>query len=455
MGWIQNAVNTFKIGFKGIKHTSNQVFGMAKKYTISQNRYDIPFEQGYAKSSDIYSIVRKITNNAKTVPWVLKKQTGEDIEVINSGELYDIIQNPNPNQSRSEYTEQGLNQLLIGGNVFFNSVVPVGFKVPQETYLLHPQLTEIQTKQEGKFIKPNQYIYRINGSEFKIPAEEITHLKYCNPTDYGIQTLRGLSPLIAGTLSMVGITSNQTANASILENQATSGIISNEGEYTLTPDEQKAQQDILDKQLGNSTDFGQILQSTAKIKFIKLGLDPSQLKIIESKILMVRDLCNIWDVNSILFGDPAGSTYNNIIEAKKSLWTGPVKSSLESFVSYYEKEVVFKYNEKEFPSGNSRYFIDLDFSSIEELQVDKKEEAAKDKIVADGIKVIMEMPISSSAKMSLLVDQYGLTPTQAELIVTPEGTRNKTLEKLSAMSPLLANKLLEKMSDEEVRALLN
>ena len=95
-----------------------------------------------------------------------------------------------------------------------------------------------------------------------------------------------------------------------------------------------------------------------------------------------------------------------------------------------------------------------DFSEVEALQSDKKTEAEKDKIIMDGVNVIMNMPISSAAKQSLLINDYNFTQEQAEVIVAPVGRANPTLETLKSLSPLLANKLLEKLSDEEIKALL-
>ncbi len=65
------------------------------------------------------------------------------------------------------------------------------------------------------------------------------------------------------------------------------------------------------------------------------------------------------------------------------------------------------------------------------------------------------MPISSEAKINLLVGEYGFKRDDAENILQPEGEKNEQLEILQSMSPLMANKLIEKMNEEEVRTLLN
>jgi len=47
-----------------------------------------------------------------------------------------------------------------------------------------------------------------------------------------------------------------------------------------------------------------------------------------------------------------------------------------------------------------------DFSEVEALQSDKKTEAEKDKIVLDGVNVIIGMPINDEAKGILMKETY-------------------------------------------------
>ena len=47
-----------------------------------------------------------------------------------------------------------------------------------------------------------------------------------------------------------------------------------------------------------------------------------------------------------------------------------------------------------------------------------------------------------------------MTEEQADIIVAPVGRLNPTLETLKSLSPLLANKLVEALTPEEVRELL-
>ena len=57
-----------------------------------------------------------------------------------------------------------------------------------------------------------------------------------------------------------------------------------------------------------------------------------------------------------------------------------------------------------YPNGNVR--MRQDFSNVEALQSDKKTEAEKDKIVLDGVNVIIAMPITNESKAILLKETY-------------------------------------------------
>lgn len=416
MGFLYNLGNVFKIGFDKVNQTTNEIYGAARKYTVNQRNKEVPFEQGYAKSSDIYSIVRKIASNAKTIPWILKKRTGDKVEIVTSGDLYDLIQNPNPQQSRQEYTEEGLNHLLLSGNVFFHSPETFGQPI-DETFLQHPQLMDIKTKLDGRIIVPEKYIYRIGGKEFKSDPDKITHLKYCNPTEYGIASKFGLSPLTAGFLSMIAVNNNQTANASLLENQAVAGIVSNESEEMLSSDEQKEQQTLWDAMMGGATKFGRWIQSRSKLKFHKLGLDATQLKIIESKVMIFIDLCNVWDVDPNLFGSVKGTTFNNIKAAHVSLYTGPITSNLELFLGAFHKEIVSKFNKREFPKGNSEYFIELDFSGVIVLQEDDLKKAQKGKALSETVIGILTKELTDNQKIKTLVLSLKMPEEEAKELV--------------------------------------
>lgn len=404
---LKNAI--FDINPSTYRGDELHFFGMGKKYKANQADRKTPFDEAYAESSDVYAINNKIAGNAKTVPWRLDIVTGDDIEQVTSGFLFDLLQQPNQEQSMSDFTEAAILHMGIAGEGFLNPIIPSGFSMAGELELLHPQLVEIIPVLSGKKYIAKGYIYRINGKEIPIKAEDITHMKRINPTSFGIRSLHGLSPLSPGHLTYKGLLNNQTASTAIYDNQGAGGILSSEhGEFPMTPDERQIQQDLLDKEINGAEKLGKIYQSGAKIKYVKLGLDPSQMKLIDGKVLTMRDLCNLYDCPSTLFNDATNRVQSNMLVSDPIFWTNAVVPNLNRLEAAYDRAVVQGHSKKDFPSGNSKYVASPDYSKIEALQKDKKVEAEKDKINMQGVDMILKMDITMDGKKAMINEVYDL-----------------------------------------------
>lgn len=392
-----------QISFFGGKKTTvkNSIFGLDKEFKADQCDYNQPFEDGYITSSDVYSINRMIANATKSIEWKLKRATGDKIEDVTSGQLFELLNKPNENQTLEEFIENCSLNYTISGNLFLKKDLVLGFSRPTSISCLPPQSVNIVVKKEGFEIKPSLYQYCLLGETLNIPVDEVVHLKYTNPSLFGIQSLRGLSPLTAGYLTLVGLNGNQTASASIYKHQGAAGILSNESEYTLNADQQKLQQKLFDEKSAGATLFGKIIQSAAKVKYTKLGLDPSQLQLIEGKAMKVRDLCNIYGIDSVLMNDPNGSTYNNVKEAEKAFWNKVVIPNAKSILRAYTKAVVESYNELEFKNGKSKYFIELNTESVLALKDDEVTMAMKSKVVAETYSIMLRDGVITKEQYAL------------------------------------------------------
>lgn len=230
---------------------------------------------------------------------------------------------------------------------------------------------------------------------------------------FGLQTNRGLSPVLAGYLTIKGLHNNHTAHASVLDNQGMSGILSNESEYALTKTEKEEQQKALEKATSGAEKFGKIMSSTGKVKYTKLGLDPTQLKIIEGKVLKMRDLCNIYDIPSTLFNDPINRIQSNVTPSAVAFWTNAVLPNDLKILEGYQKGILDPINELMFSNSGDGYYLEQDISAIPALQKDQKEEAEKDKIVLEAINVILQMNVSDEAKKLLLINELELAEDYA------------------------------------------
>lgn len=418
------------LGFAGLKVTRistddkdyrSEYINGNRQYKANQSNLSFPFDEAYATASDVYAIVNKIARTGKTIPWVLKYKSGDNIDIIEDGEIYDLIQNPNEQQDLVSFVESSLLFLLLGGNVYFNSETPFGMvgtlAVPENVWSLYPQFVRIISKFEGKINKTLGYKYHVDGKEIPISADDIYHIKYANPTSFGINSLYGLSPLTAGYLTLKGLINNQTAHASILDNQGAAGILSNESEHSLTPEERDIQQELFDKKYAGATKLGKIIQSMAKVKYTKLGLDPSQLQIIEGKSLKMRDLCNIYDVSSVLFNDPQNRIQANLIPAETAMWVNAILPNLNIIKKGFENTVLKPINDG---IGNGRYYIDLDTSNVKALQKDEVQKATKGKTNSEIIISIITSELTRYQKINALMLSLEISETEATNIIGNE-----------------------------------
>jgi len=86
------------------------------------------------------------------------------------------------------------------------------------------------------------------------------------------------------------------------------------------------------------------------------------MNILESSREGRRALCNVYGLPSALFGDVAGSTYNNMLTARKAAWTDCIIPNLRS-VEHALNEMLITGVE----SYKDLYF-GFDYSGVEALQ---------------------------------------------------------------------------------------
>lgn len=369
---------------------------------------------GYARVSDIYSIVRKIAQTGASMELEVFKIVNGEYELQTSGELFDLIMQPNKNQNQYEFKENGLTNLLTSGNIFLTGQNAIGFgDVFTSLSLLPPQYIDLQLQPSLDGVPQIQYIYEQDTIYQPLNKENLKHIKYFNPTDYGVDTGWGLSPLSAGYLSMIASKELNIAEASILQNKGASGLLTNKGDYPLDSDEAEEIQKALDKKISGAGKFGKIVTTNASVEYIQMGMSPTDLKLIESGVVKLRQLCNLYGVDSSLFNDPENKTYNNRKEAQKSLYTESVIPSLQKFIWGLNEFVVPSYNKKD----NAQYKISINKNHIPNLFEDEKLKSQTNFKNAEGFVKILESQLTREQKIKSLMLSYHLTEDESENIV--------------------------------------
>lgn len=383
-------------------------------FTFQQFDNDKYIDEGYAKNADLYSIVRKVSSTASNIPLVLYKENGEEKELVTNGQLYDLLQQPNRMQSINEFIDESLIYLLLNGNNYNVGYRGIGLdQTIKEINVLPSNFVTIETGDIANVIK---YYWYQEVKNLKFEAENVMHVRYPNPAGDGTDRLYGMSPVKAGSMALQASNNLWEADASILNNKGASGILSDQSERSMTQEQATEMQAKWDSKASGANKFGKVMVSSARLNYLQMGMSPTDLRLIESGVMKLRTLCNLYSVPSQLFNDVAGTTFNNMSAAKKSLYTEAVLPNMNLWLNKLCNWILPDYNK----ADNTTYSIELDLTSVEVLQKDQREEAEKDKVVGETIINILTAPISNESKVNTLVYSIGMSEEEASSLVGNE-----------------------------------
>ena len=126
---------------------------------------------------------------------------------------------------------------------------------------------------------------------------------------------------------------------------------------------QEKLQDYWNKNASGSKTRGQIRVQNVPMKYLKLGMNLTDLQSVQGRLDHLRAICSLYSVPSQLFGDTAASTYNNVREMKASLYTNAVLPLYSDILLELSKWLI--------PSGTEQ--IKLLEDTIQELQISMEE----------------------------------------------------------------------------------
>lgn len=328
---------------------------------ISEKMSAVPFylyEVKSDKSLKRYKALNKSNNLISYDGLVTKSQSLKEVE---SHKIIDLLEQPNEQQSWSEFIKNAVGYKLITGNAYI--------------YGAAPEIGQNKGKVISMSVLPSQLMniislnpstvdyYNIAGGNTRIEKESILHLKYWNP-DYssGLQ-LYGQSPLRAALKVMQLHNTAYDAQASILANKGAYGLLSDKS-GGLDEDQMKALKDRFQNASAN-----EIMIASADLQWTQLGQPTEDLMLLESMGMNLRDLCNIYSFPSLLLGDDTQKTYSNYEQAEKSLIYNVVVPELTGLRDSLNKWILPAYEK----ADGKKYFIDFDISILPQLAGDMSE----------------------------------------------------------------------------------
>ena len=349
---------------------------------------------GYRKNANVYAVINTITRSASAVPWNVfevkdekahtwyKNRPGQmrvkqpvqtanlrkkSMDLASESDLAGVLERPNPHQGWAEFIENFLGFKLLTGDSYAHGVEVN--KAFGELWVMPAHLVEIISGGGPESIIRG---YKITDYTYDIELEEDTvlHSKYWNPDYSSVGShLYGMSPIQAARGIVTQSNDTYTANSRALQNLGAEGMLSTADETDLTDQQiSQLQKDL--KALGSGPEnFKKLLVSTAKWRWVRFGISPVDLNIIESMKMSLRDLCNVYGISSELLNDPDNKTNSNKKESRRALYYERVLPELDTLRDELNRWLVPAFSERD----GKQYYIDYDVSAIPALAEELKD----------------------------------------------------------------------------------
>lgn len=348
----------------------NKWMGMNVPIFLSQTNRDF-IDKGYMLNPDVYSVINLILKAVSGIPFevyqvkdkkALTRSKSFDrfdvrhkinkykaLEKLDTSPLLDLLNNPNPMQGRDEFIENVLGFKLLTGNTYIALSRPENGRnkgLTKQMHALPAHLTEIITS--GDIYSPiGGYQLSVYDRSIDFKPDEVIHMKYWNPdfSNSGAH-LYGQSPLKSLTKVIQVSNDNYTANAKLLQNLGAVGILSGDSQSDYNPEQMAKLKEMYKQSYQGSEKWGDVILTSQKLTFQKMGQNVNELGLNESKKYNLRDICNAYGVNSALLNDPDNKVYANAKEARKGLYTEVVLPILDNFISELNRTLAKEYSKK-------------------------------------------------------------------------------------------------------------
>jgi len=407
------------------------------KYTF---KTDAKFHSAYSTNPLVFMVVDKQATVVSSFTQLFVNSAG--IPQFNTKEQ-ELWENPNSKQVRKDFIYQLMTDLLVNGRAYVYGLKPIGFGKYSEFHILPVNCTTVTKNSNKQIIRYDTYIDEV---QFKIEGDYVRNvLELRMPSIDGAWKSKSKLSVLGEVVESA--TANLETEAYTYKNGGGVKMLSNQSDLPMTPTQKAEAQRDFDTNHTGVEKSGSMRITTAKLSAIDITRSPSDLNLDESLMSKLRVISAVYGLDSKIFGDPKSSTYNNMAEALKAAY-------LQVFLPLCEDYIIREFNEFWLKANwGSKLLMELDKSRIDEIKSANKEFAETDLVKMQIVDTVMKMQISTLAKSEILINNLGFDVKSAGKIVSSEKV-NQQAEMLKTFSPLLANKIIEKLNESEIRKLI-
>ncbi|QNE38984.1 phage portal protein [Hymenobacter sp. NBH84] len=311
-------------------------------------------------------IIRYILRFASQIPWKVWEldAKGKPAKLLENHEVTNRLWNPNDKESTGELIYKLGLSLLTEGNAYLWANRVSGNRIGA-LWSLPPSKVEIIGGGWREYVTGYRY-YKSDGTYENLKAEDVMHLKYISATD----SKYGSSPMAAAIKLIVAAESGTDLRAKHNQNGGPQGILFHDDPNS----------EPLDAAAANSIKakiksffsprraLYDIPYSDAKLGYLKVGSSSADLNLIEAARFDKNAICDIYSFPTQLLSAAEGTTYSNVGEASKGLYTKCIIPLLRQI-----QEKLNRFLTDKFIKAGENIYVDFDTSLIPELQEDKKD----------------------------------------------------------------------------------
>lgn len=283
--------------------------------SISDDEYSL---EGYQKNVIAYRCIKEISDAIGGLKWnVVNKRTGR---ILDKHPLLDLLQRPNPGQSKTSFFTTLSSFKQISGNSYVQAVGPDNGS-PRELYVLPP--TKMTVVPGDNIQMPKRFEFRPNkdtSTVIKFDIDQVTgysevmHLKTFNP----LNEWYGQSPLASAAFSIDLHNQSSEWNMKLLQNGArpSGALIAKDG---LATEQRAIVKETFRESYSGARNAGKPLVMEGDITWIDMMLSPRDMDYLESRNVSSRDIATAFRVPPILLNMGSDTTYANMQEARLSM----------------------------------------------------------------------------------------------------------------------------------------
>ncbi|MCK4322270.1 phage portal protein, partial [candidate division WOR-3 bacterium] len=287
----------------------------------------------------VYACVDVLAKNVAKVPMRIYRPTEYEDKLIKGHPFYKLLKHPNKFQSSYDILYLMQAYLDLTGSTYLYHPFHT-FNRPAELWVLPSQAVTMKIENNVRI-----YEYTGQGGLQVFSDEEITHIKYPNPS----YPLRGLSPLEAARESVNLLTYMGQYSLSLIANRARPDAILST-EQSVSPEEAKRVRIDWKAQFGGIDKIGEMAVMGQGLKYTPLSMSPTDIQYLESRKFTQEEISAIFNVPPYKLGRTENVNRSNAHELEHSFQKDTISPRLwlrdmyltDELLKYYDSSLIVK-----------------------------------------------------------------------------------------------------------------